>query len=117
MLRRLSPKTEEKIAETLAGNEELQAAIESRPDPSDPLIRTVLANLQAEVNYRPARKDYPGKITYFWARDAEVDFQDNRTAWRRLAASFELHAVPGDHGTMREEPNIAALVEKLRRSL
>ena len=115
VLRRVSPRAEEKIAETLAGNEELQAAIESRPDSNDPLIRTVLANLQAEHDYTPSRKTYPGKITYFWARAAAVDFQDNRAAWRRLAAGgIEMHVVPGDHGTMREEPNIAVLVEKLK---
>ena len=118
VLRRISPKAEEKIAETLSGNEELQAAIESRPDRNDPLIRTVIANLQAENDYHPAQKSYPGKITYFWARDAQVDFDDNRTAWSKLAAGgFELHVVPGDHGTMREEPNIAVLVEKLKASL
>jgi surfactin synthase thioesterase subunit len=108
----------ERVDEALAVNKELQAAIESRPDLNDPLVRTILANLQAEQNYRPTQRQYRGKIIYFRARDAESDFADNRDAWQRIAAGqFEIHVVPGDHSTMREEPNIGSLVEQLRPAL
>jgi thioesterase domain-containing protein len=104
--------------ETAAANSELKEAIESRPDLNDPLVQTVLANLQAEKNYVPSVKDYPGRITYFWASDAESSFDDNRLAWEKLArGGFEVHRVPGDHATMREEPNVAVLVEKLKPAL
>lgn len=96
---------------------ELTKILETREDKDDPLIKTVVGILEASQTYVPDRI-YPGKILFFWARDAEVDFEDNRTAWRKLAAGgFELHEIPGDHGTMREEPNIAVLVEKLRPML
>ena len=96
----------------------LQEAIESKADRSDPLVRAVLANLHAENEYAPARKLYPGKIMLFWAQDAEPDFEDNRLAWRKLAqGGFVVHEVPGNHTTMREEPNIGVLVEKLRPCL
>jgi amino acid adenylation domain-containing protein len=118
VLRSLNSRMAEKVDEALAGNAELQAAIESRPDLNDPLVRAIVANLQAEQDYRPAQRQYRGKIIYFRARDAESDFADNRDAWQRLAAGeFELHVVPGDHSTMREEPNIGVLVEKLRPAL
>jgi len=66
----------------------------------------------------PAEQEYPGKITLFWARDAKPDFEDNRLGWRRLAAGgFDLHIVPGTHTSMREEPYIAELVEKLKPCL
>jgi len=104
--------------ETAAANSELKDAIESRPDLNDPLVRTVLANLEAEKAYVPSVRDYPGRITYFWARDAETTYEDNRLAWAKLAGGgFDLHKVPGDHATMREEPNVAVLVEKLKPAL
>jgi len=101
--------------ETAAANSELKEAIETRPDLNDPLVQTVIANLEAEKKYDPAVKNYPGRITYFWARDAESTFEDNRLAWAKLArGGFDLYEVPGDHGTMREEPNVGTLAEKLK---
>ena len=53
-------------------------------------------------------------MTFFWAKDAPVDFEDNRLAWRKLAAGgFEIHEVPGTHTSIREEPNVAVLTEHL----
>jgi thioesterase domain-containing protein len=94
----------------------LQETIESRKDlGDDPLVRTVIAILDAEKDYVPAERIYPGKITFFYARDAESDFEDNRFGWRRSAAGgFEVHIVPGDHTTMREEPHVAVLAKKLK---
>jgi len=98
-------------------DQELTNILETREDKDDPLIKTVFGILQASEAYVP-KGIYPGKIIFFWAQEAERNFEDNRTGWRRLAAGgFELHEIPGDHGTMREEPNIAVLVEKLRPSL
>ena len=79
------------------------------------LRRTVGAILSAEERYVPARQKYPGKITLFWARDAEQNFEDNRVGWGRLAAGgLDLHVVQGTHTSMREEPQVADLVEKLK---
>ena len=98
-------------------NRELQNILETREDKDDPLIKTVFGIVQASQTYMP-KKIYPGKIIFFWANDAERDFEDNRTGWRLLAAAgFDLHVVPGDHATMREEPNVAVLAEKLRPAL
>jgi len=66
----------------------------------------------------PRGKIHPGKITLFWAKDDEATFEDNRLGWRRLAAGgLEVHEVPGTHGSMREEPNVAMLVAELRPCL
>ncbi|MEP6743438.1 MAG: amino acid adenylation domain-containing protein [bacterium] len=94
---------------------EIQKLLEKRPDVDESLVRTVSAIMDAERDYAPAQKTYPGKITFFWARDAETDYEDNRLAWRRVAqGGFEIHEIPGSHTTMREEPNVGVLVEKLR---
>jgi thioesterase domain-containing protein/acyl carrier protein len=97
---------------------ELQKVLERHRDVDESLVRTVRNILEAEADYVPGQKAYPGKITMFWAREAEQDFEDNRLGWDRLAAGgFEVHVVPGTHSSMREEPNVAALVEKLRPCL
>jgi amino acid adenylation domain-containing protein len=97
---------------------EIQKLLESRRDVDESLVRTVLAIMDAEQEYAPSQQIYPGKITYFWARDAERNFEDNRLAWRRVAqGGFEIHQIPGSHTTIREEPNVAVLVEKLRPCL
>ena len=97
---------------------EVQEAIDTRVDMNDPLVRTIMAILHADKNYVPYGKIYPGKICMFWARDAERDFEDNRLGWRRLAADgLEVHVVPGTHTSIREEPNVAILAEKLRSCL
>jgi len=81
------------------------------------LVRTVLAIIAAGEQYAPGRV-YPGKITFFWARDAKRDFEDNRLAWRKLAgAGFDVHVVPGTHTSMREEPQVAELAAQLRNVL
>ncbi|MEP6703340.1 MAG: hypothetical protein ABJB34_00885, partial [Acidobacteriota bacterium] len=101
-----------------AGDRELQALIERREDSDDALIKTVVAIYHAGEAYHPVGKTYSGRITFFWAKDDEVDFEDNRLGWRRLAAGgLDVHEVPGTHGSMREEPNVAMLVAELRPSL
>jgi len=99
-------------------NRELQDAISTRVAGDDPLVRTILAIVEASDNYLPVREVYPGKITLFWARDSESDFEDNRMAWRKLAAGgLDIHVIPGDHTSIREEPNVGTLVDHLRDCL
>jgi amino acid adenylation domain-containing protein len=78
----------------------------------DPLVRTQGAIFQAtEINYVPPRRRYPGKITYFLARDNEYEssIEDNRRQWRRVASEFEVYVIPGRHETIKEEPYVAEL--------
>lgn len=97
---------------------EIQKLLARDSGVDDSLVRTVAAILSAEEEYAPAQQEYPGKITFFWARDAVPDVEDNRPGWRRMAAGgFDLHVVPGTHTTMREEPFVAELAEKLKACL
>jgi aspartate racemase len=87
---------------------------------NDPLARTQEAIAQAARDYAPANKIYPGKIIFFYAEDrgAVKPFEDNRLLWRKMAAGgFEVHVIPGDHTTIREEPHVAILAEKLTACL
>ena len=95
---------------------EVQNLVPEQAD--DALMQTVAAILEAELNYVPRNNSYPGKVTLFWAKDAPQDFEDNRSAWRKIAAGgCEIHVVPGTHTKMREEPHVQKLVEKLRPCL
>jgi thioesterase domain-containing protein len=101
-----------------APDPEIQKLLVKDSGVDETLVRTVRAIIAAEEQYVPAGRVYPGKITLFWARDAKRDFEDNRQAWRKLAgAGFELNVVPGTHTSMREEPYVAELVEKLKPCL
>jgi aspartate racemase len=101
-----------------AGDRELQTLLEGHEDSDDPLIRTIFGILQASEAYQPAGKIYAGRITLFWAKDDEPDLEDNRFGWRQLAAGgLDVHAVPGTHGSMREEPNVGVLVAELKPCL
>jgi amino acid adenylation domain-containing protein len=103
---------------TNAPDPDIQKLLVNDSGVDESLVRTVTAILAADERYVPARQEYPGKITFFWARDAKSDFEDNRLGWRRLAAGgFDLHVVPGTHTSMREEPYVAELVEKLKPCL
>ncbi len=97
---------------------ELAKLVADRRHGDEALVRTVLAILDAEKDYVPRGKIHPGKITLFWAKDDAAGFEDNRLGWRRLATGgLEVHEVPGTHGSMREEPNVAMLVAELRPCL
>jgi thioesterase domain-containing protein len=67
------------------------------------------ACIRAERDYVP--QIYPGRITLFWASEAPVlPHNDTRLAWGEVAADgLEVHVVPGDHGTMRDEPHVGIL--------
>jgi amino acid adenylation domain-containing protein len=101
-----------------ATDPEIQKLLTNGSGVDESLVRTVAAILSAEERYAPARQEYPGKITLFWARDATPGFDDNRPGWRRMAAGgFDLHIVPGTHTSMREEPHVAELAKKLKSCL
>lgn len=105
-------------AKTGVTDPEIHKLLASDSGVDESLVRTVGAILSAEERYAPARQQYPGKITLFWARDATPGFEDNRLGWRRMAAGgLDLHVVPGTHTTMREEPYVAELADKLKSCL
>ena len=97
---------------------ELQQVLESRYGRDEALVRTVRAIMHAEETYVLKERAYPGKITYFRALDAPTGFEDNRIGWRNFArGGFEAYDVPGTHVSMREEPRVVDLVEKLKPCL
>ena len=82
----------------------------------DPVQRTEWGiYLATQVNYVPPTRRYPGKITYFLAKDNQYKsrLDDDRLRWRKVAGEFEVHVIPGRHDTMRDEPHVAVLAEKL----
>jgi thioesterase domain-containing protein len=75
-------------------------------------------NHQAYGTYSP--RVYPGRITYFWARDShDRHFAYGRQwGWRQLAGGgLDLHSIPGGRATMMREPYVQVLAEKLRTVL
>ena len=97
---------------------EIRQVLEADRDRDEALVRTVSAILRAEEVYDPTGRLYPGKVTLFRAIDTKQDFHDNRLGWRNLAqGGVEVYDVPGTHTSMREEPNVAVLVEKLKPCL
>jgi amino acid adenylation domain-containing protein len=112
----LSQSLKRRLNRPAAPEVEVQTVVQDQED--EALVRTVAAILEAEQNYVPSNRRYPGKITFFWADDAPRDFEDNRLAWTKIAAGgCEIHIVPGTHTKMREEPHVQKLVEKLRPAL
>jgi thioesterase domain-containing protein len=113
--RRFTGRVSEKKNDTANGlDPEIQKVLAKDSGVDESLVRTILAIMAAAEEYVPAR-GFPGKITFFLARDAKRDFEDNRLAWRKLAgAGLEVHVVPGTHTSMREEPHVAELAAKLR---
>jgi amino acid adenylation domain-containing protein len=114
--RRFAGRVSETKSETANGlDPEIQKVLAKDSGVDQSLVRTVLAIMAADEQYVPERRVYPGKITLFWARDAKRDFEDNRLGWRKLAgAGLEVHVVPGNHTSIREEPHVAELAAKLK---
>ncbi len=114
--RRFTGRVSETKNETAGGPDpEIQKLLAKDSGVDESLVRTILAIMAAAEQYVPARGVYPGKITFFLARDAKRDFEDNRLGWRKLArGGLEVHVVPGAHTSMREEPHVAELAAKLR---
>jgi aspartate racemase len=97
---------------------ELKQLLETRQDRDEALVQTVSAILRAEETYDPRAKIYPGKLTLFRAIDANNELDDNRLGWKYFAQEgLEVYDVPGTHTSIREEPNVAVLAEKLKYCL
>lgn len=86
----------------------------------DPLQRIEWAIYRAtQVDY-VVPKRLPIRIAYFLARDNqyEIPLEDNRRRWKTIAGKgFEVHVIPGRHNTIREEPSVGLVAEKLTESL
>jgi thioesterase domain-containing protein len=78
------------------------------------LRRVYEANSQAERYYKP--EPYQGKITLLWSSETTTrSYLDRRLHWSELAGyGLEVHAIPGDHMSMIEEPHVNVLASKLQ---
>jgi acyl transferase domain-containing protein/thioesterase domain-containing protein len=74
------------------------------------------ANFAAERAYTP--QPYAGPVVLFRATERSLRGTDVEAGWRRLAAGhFTIVDVPGQHGTILEEPNVQFLAAELRKWL
>ncbi len=72
-----------------------------------------LVHRLARAAYTP--KTYPGKITFFQTHENQ-DITHRK--WANLAdEKIEVHAIPGDHLNMIQEPHVQVLAKKLRDCL
>jgi thioesterase domain-containing protein len=76
-----------------------------------------IANRQAFMNY--VSRVYPGRITYFWARETHGGASDGRrSAWEQLAGGgLAFHEVTGARDTMMREPHAKSLAGTLTACL
>lgn len=87
------------------------------------LLKVMLTNAQALMNYRPAI--YQGRLVLLKARDHDPSEDDPELAlaessfdWSRYSLhNLEIYPVAGDHETIMEEPNVEALAQALERCL
>ena len=89
---------------------------------STALLTKSIANLQATIvtamrRYQP--KPYDGKVAMFLAEDAPDRTRlDLRLLWVEYATSgLEVHAIPGAHGDILDEPHVGVLASRLRSCL
>jgi amino acid adenylation domain-containing protein len=102
------------------GNHSVASAVANSESSSvDPLKRTMDAIDQAHLAYVPPRQSYPGKITYFYAKDNRYlnPSDDNRMEWKRVVKGLDVHVIPGRHDTIREEPHVQFFAEELATCL
>jgi thioesterase domain-containing protein len=96
-----------------------RAAQRDSGQPNDSLAalrRVVAANLAAAKAYRP--QPYDGTVVLFWGTEGSLEAEDTRLCWDQVATGgLEVHIVPGDHNSLREEPHVRVLAAKLRRCL
>ena len=72
-------------------------------------------NWLAARNFIP--RSYDGRVTLFWAsQDLRAKF-DMIEGWKKLAGVVDVVEIPGTHLNIIEEPYVAELAAKLRRSL
>ena len=76
------------------------------------LLATFQANQTAARLYRPS--PYPGVLTLFRAAGSLRPGRDPALGWGRLAATVELHEVPGEHEDLIDPPHVAVLAGRLR---
>jgi amino acid adenylation domain-containing protein len=71
------------------------------------------AQLAAAAGYRP--RPYPGRIVFLQARDQPIAPRlASRREWARLAeGGLDLRLTPGDHSTLLEQGNAAAVAKEL----
>ena len=71
----------------------------------------------AIASFKP--QAYPGAAVLFEVKHEEEGFYRYLTnLWRRLIkGNFTVRLVPGRHGTMLEEPNVATLAYELRTAM
>ncbi len=72
---------------------------------------------EAALNYVPT--SYPGHVTLFHATEKSLSSaEDPRAAWRGIAAGgLETYSVPGDHGSIVDEPQVRWLAQQLKTCL
>jgi thioesterase domain-containing protein len=90
--------------------------------PAEAQVERIMAhvkavNSQAWHHYVP--RHYPGKIILFWCSEIPTRcYRDRRLAWSEIAdGGLEVHAVPGNHMTMVEPPQVEILAQILRKCL
>jgi thioesterase domain-containing protein len=89
-----------------------------------PLVEQILNDLKRlfhahiKLGSDYALRPYPGRLTLFRPRGAPVPVQTAPDRnWGKLAASVNVHFVPGQHHTMVKEPHVQELARQLRQCL
>lgn len=73
-------------------------------------------NRIASRGYKPT--PFPGKVTIFRVQERQWYVrQDPTEGWDKFATQLEIHDVPGDHGTLLNEPQVGNLAEELKKCL
>jgi len=74
------------------------------------------ANKIAKHGY--SLQPYPGKLTFFRISSRPSYLKvDPTSRWQEIAAEYDLIEMPGEHGTMLDEPNVQILGRELERIL
>jgi thioesterase domain-containing protein len=113
--RQLSP--EERVRRIV---EEAQRANLAPAGAAAELIRRQLevtrVNARALRSYQP--QQYRGRIVLLVAERRRREPGDPTVGWSRLSSEpVEVHAIPGDHYTILQEPQVSVLAEQLKRCL
>ena len=92
-----------------------QRGAASPPDPADD---SPLAEIHVRASRSYAPGFYPGTVTVFRSEMARHPSYDPQLGWQLLARNgVEIHDLAGFHHGMFDEPQVAVLAGKLRRSL
>jgi amino acid adenylation domain-containing protein len=104
--------------EALLERAEVRAALP--PDTGAEQVRELFAvfraNLEALLRYRP--RPYGGRLTLIRAEDTAADSADGFHGWTALAGGgTEIHVLPGDHYSLLQAPQVAALSALLEAAI